>query len=153
MKNFIVVTFLLMATSLFGQNSLTVMQGDVIELHATQVTTLAAKDGLDAGGVPDGDILLYHIHILYEDGFEEQIKHNDPMQFPSGANIIVEANATGMVGTHIIEAWSVRIKPTSSGGENNIAAQKTILTLTVEANIDNRPPAKWIIIIQPKTDQ
>ncbi len=152
MKNFIVVAFLLIATSLFGQNSLTVMQGDVIEFHATQVTTLAAKDGLAGGDIPSGDVLRYHIHIKYVDGSEEPLIHNSLMEFPDGANIIVEANATGMVGTHIIEAWSVRIKPQGSGGENNIPAQKTILTLTVEPIIDDRPPAKWIITIQPKMD-
>lgn len=149
-KSIIAFVFFLMAYPVFGQTSLTVMQGDVIQFLATQVTTLAAKDGLAGGVIPSGDILLYHIHIIYDDGSEGQFIHNDPMQFPSGTNIIIEANATGKVGTHRIEAWSVRIKPSSSGGENNIVAEKTILTLTVEANIDNRPPAKWIITIHPK---
>ncbi len=128
-----------------GQTSLTVMQGDVIEFHATQVTTLE-----DGSKIPDTDILLYHIHIFYEDGVEGMLIHNDPMQFPSGANIIVEANATGKVGTHRIEAWSVRVKPSGSTGNNNIVAEKTILTLIVEADINDRPPANWIITIQPK---
>ncbi len=142
----LIVLFLLSLTfPLFGQTSLTVMQGDTIEFRATQVIVLD-----DGSPIPDGNILLYHIHIIYEDGVEDMLIHNNPMQFPGGTNIIIEANATGKVGIHRIEAWPVRVKPSGSAGKNNIAAKKRIMTLTVEANIDDRAPAEWIITIHPK---
>lgn len=142
---FIILFLLSLSFPLFGQDSLMVTQGDTIEFHATEVTTL--EDGTP---VPAGDVLRYYVHIFYEDGTWEQLIHDDLMQYPSGSNIIVEADATSKIGTHRIEAWVIRVKPPGAGGELNIPSEKTILTLTVEQSIDNRPPATWIITIHKK---
>jgi hypothetical protein len=146
MKKLIVFICLLMTTSLIGQTFLTVIEGDTIELRVTEVTTLVDGDPL-----PSGDLFVYHIHLLYEDGSQEELKHNALLEFSDeGKDIIIEANATNKVGTHKIEAWAVRRKPSGSGGDNNIAGGKAILDLIVKARIDNRPPARLIITIHPK---
>ncbi len=145
MKKLTALLVMLMAISVFGQTSLTVMQGDVIEFHATQVATLE-----DGDPVPASDFIFYNIHIFYENGESEQLLNNSPMQFPNGTTIIVESDATAKIGTHGIEAWPVRVKPSGAGGMLTIEAEKTILILTVEQDIDNRTPAKWIISIHPK---
>ncbi len=146
MRELTVLFVMLIVSYSFGQTSLTVTEGDTIELRVTEVTTLD-----DGSPIPSGDLLVYHIHLLYESGGQEEIKHNALLEFPDGGkDIIVEANATTKVGTHKIEAWAVRRKPSGSGGDNNIAAEKSILILIVEPRIDNRAPGKLIITIHPK---
>lgn len=141
MNKFIVI-FLLFTSNVWAQSSLTVKEGDIIEFRATEVTTLD-----DGNSMPAGDVLLYQIQIIYENGIIDKLLQNDPMQFVDGTNIIVESNATKIIGAHRIEAWVDRVRANGS-----ISSEKTILSLTVEEKIDNRAPAKWIITIHPKAN-
>jgi len=129
-----------------NDTQLTVIQGDTVELRVIEVTTLNDGDPL-----PPTDIFLYHIRALYEDGATEDLKQNDPLSFVEGAKIVVEADLTAKVGLHTIRAWVTRLKPSGAAGENNIPSVFTVLKLKVDPRIDNRPPARLIITIHPKS--